>query len=427
MRRRVLSHRSPNRQGTIYVATVGVAFLVAIIAGAAMHSARIDLREVVVLDEMQRARTAALSGTEYTVCSITRDAAWRTTQALGLTDITSTTLGLMGNTASWDYEIIDPDGDLTDDDSDPITLRVVGYAGDSRCVIETLVQPTGNGLNCLQPALHSQSDVVTNAAITNDAPVSSNGDVDATSGLGSISGDAQAAGTVSGNVGGNSQSGMTPLDMPDTETLFDYYLDQGTFISLASISGHKIDKCVLSGGNNPYGTGEINAQGIYVIDCGGLNPAICNCRVAATLVLVNVGSAGLTIDKTVYMTPAIANFPVLLVDGDVQFSWDGDQTLNESDQSVNFNPAHTPYNDISDTDQLDVYPGWIEGLVYCTGNLSVTNFSTVKGVVVVGGQTSVVNTLNLTHDSIFYDNPPPGFTDGSQMEIVPGTWKRVEY
>ena len=41
-----------------------------------------------------------------------------------------------------------------------------------------------------------------------------------------------------------------------------------------------------------------------------------------------------------------------------------------------------------------------------------------------GGATGVVDILPLTYDSTFLQSPPPGFSAGTSMQIVPGTWRR---
>jgi hypothetical protein len=33
-------------------------------------------------------------------------------------------------------------------------------------------------------------------------------------------------------------------------------------------------------------------------------------------------------------------------------------------------------------------------------------------------------TIDLTYDSVFLDNPPPGFGSDNPMKISPGSWRR---
>jgi hypothetical protein len=105
--------------------------------------------------------------------------------------------------------------------------------------------------------------------------------------------------------------------------------------------------------------------------------------------------------------------------------WDGDRQLTEAGAGVNFNPASTPYLGISDLDSTDVYPGLIKGLVYMTGNLSVTQDCTAKGCIIVGGTVTVTDRLVLTYDAVHRDYPPPGFSSGNKLRLLPGTWRRT--
>jgi len=124
------------------------------------------------------------------------------------------------------------------------------------------------------------------------------------------------------------------------------------------------------------------------------------------------------------MAPAVPNFPVLLVSGDFAFSFRSDRTVEER-SSVNLNPIGTPYLGIEDTDAIDSYPSLIQGLVYVSGTLACTNSPKIDGVTVVGVSADVSDTLDLVYSGAYLTNPPPGFTDGSRVSPVPGTWRRT--
>jgi hypothetical protein len=49
----------------------------------------------------------------------------------------------------------------------------------------------------------------------------------------------------------------------------------------------------------------------------------------------------------------------------------------------------------------------------------------MEGVVVIGDYLNLFNsTMNLTYDSVFLDNPPPGFGTDNPMRISAGSWRR---
>ncbi len=426
-----IQRTAAQRRGSVYVAVLGVALIVAVIGVSSVHVARVETRQAVALDEMARARLAAQSGVECVLAKIKNDSNWRQTYGNGNTNLVSNLAGALAlagsSPESFDFTLTDTDGDLDDDDQDAVTVRCVGTAGNARHVIEVLLQPNGEGLTCLSASLHAAGDIVTTSAITTDQVVSSNSNIDATSSSGTITGNAQAVGIVSGNISGTPTSNMSPaLEMPDTASVFDYYIANGTPIAYSQLSGGKIDKVVLSSGNNPYGSQVTNSQGIYVIDCQGNKVSILDSRIQATLVFLNATS-NIEIEKSILWQPAIANFPALLVQGTVHMKWKQNIALDEASLGVNFNPSHTPYLSASDSDLTDTYPGLISGIVYMTGNLEITDQAKVEGTMVVGGAVQTTSPLTLLYKSTYFTNPPPGFASGTEMELAPGTWKQVAY
>ena len=245
-----------------------------------------------------------------------------------------------------------------------------------------------------------------------------------------LNGNAEAVGTIQNpSVNGSETEGITPRDMPN-EGVFDYYLRMGTHIDVTDIeeSGgvRVIEKQVLSPASNPYGA--TNPEGIYIIDCGGATIEIGWSRMVATLVLLNVGPNS-KLSQPIQWSPAVANYPALLVDGDFGFDMTGllgNRYLLETSLFVNFNPTGTPYQGESDTDESDSYPGVLNGIVYVSGAATILDESFFNGVVIAN---SIQFTTGATfdYDSVYLDNPPPGFRLGDPMEVIPGSWKRVTY
>ena len=99
--------------------------------------------------------------------------------------------------------------------------------------------------------------------------------------------------------------------------------------------------------------------------------------------------------------------------------------LDETQRGVNFNSPGTEFEGVADADQLDVYPSKIGGLVYVSGNLTTLNSVTIDGVVVVGGTVSSSGNLNLTYQTTYIYNPPPGFREPPRMVVSEGSWRQV--
>jgi hypothetical protein len=413
-----------NRTGTIYLAVLGVALIVGALSATAIHVARIELHKAVTADEMARTRLAAQSGIEYAISVINSNADWRTEYQSGvpvsLEDASCTLTG----TGEFSFTLTDSDDDLADDENDAVTLQATGVSGNTKSIVEVLLAPTGLGLDCLDSALHAEGQITLDANLSMYR-VSSNSTIEIKSPRTlTVTKDVWAMQTISGTVNPTTakiQYQPTAREMPDPESVFEYYKSNGTWISLPSGS---IEEELLSPNHNPYGS-ETNTQGIYIVDCGGVSITLRECRIVGTLVLLHAG-AGTRIKDCILMEPAVPNFPALLVEGPLEMDWDYTTLISENGISINLNPFGLPIGGLIDGVLGGSWPGEIKGLIYLTGNLVVKNKEPkINGVIVAGGTVNVTNRINHTHDATTYLNPPPGFAAGSKMKIVPGTWKRA--
>ena len=93
----------------------------------------------------------------------------------------------------------------------------------------------------------------------------------------------EAVGSVSGDgiIHGTTTTGILPRAMPGPQA-FDYYLAHGTVIDVADLGTWAgvpdLRHTLLSPSNNPFGTGETNPEGIYIIDLAGQSIWIQECR-----------------------------------------------------------------------------------------------------------------------------------------------------
>ncbi len=413
--------KSDRRRGALYIAVLGASLIVALLSLSVMHGVRINLRRATSKPERVKASLIADAGIEHALATINADPNWRTNYLSGIS-YPASPLPLSGGTFTW--KLIDTDGNLADNTADSVVVQATALLGRIHHVAEVTLQPTESGITALEAALHCNDNINLGltADITTNALVSSNANIAAL--VGSINGNAEAAGAISGFVTGSQTSGITPRQMPDS-TVFDYYLKMGTEIDLAPLAHNdhfELAECVLSPNSNPWG--PTNPEGIYFIDCASEEIRVKKLRVFGTLVLLNPGPDS-RIEQEVLFEPAITNFPSLLVDGSMEFKFDSGKKLNET--GVNFNPPGTPYEGEEDTQVNDEYPCIVRGLVYVSGQMNFvadTLESDFEGVVICGS-IAASSDSSFDYQSWYMQYPPPGFAAGSQMQIIPGSWRRA--
>jgi hypothetical protein len=416
------------RSGTIYVAVLGVAIIVALIGLTTLHLSRTELDVLLGVDHMARAELLAQSAVELAIERIDADSNWRTTFTSGA-EVPPDSWTTLGTGGSFKFVLVDNDGSLADNSADPLTIRGIGRYGDATQVTTVDLEPSGDALDCLDASLHVGGNLVfTGGSTSTDQMVSSNSSITVSSGT--VNGNAWAVGTITGSITpGLPGSGQSPARaMPEAASLttgvWRYYLANGTRISMSAIPSGVIDRVVISSASNPYGV--TNPQGIYVIDCQNQQLHIRDSRIQATLVVINQ-SAATVIENTIHWEPPAANFPALMVQGDLTMAWSGGTPLDESTANVNFNPAGTPYASETDydNDKLDSYPGVIMGLVFASGNFSASTACVLDGAVVAGGTGAIGANLTMTYDNTPANFPPPGFGRDDPMRVIPATWQRV--
>lgn len=419
--------RRSRRRGSLYVSVMIVSLIVALIGMSSLHVARLSLTTSQASDDRIIAEQIARSAVEFAVNRINSDSSWRSSYTNGAeTPYGGHTIGA----GSFTFKLVEPDGDLADDNADGVWLSGIGRAGDATFVETVLLQPTGQPLSCLEASFHCNTDIATGSDVilVTDQFLSSNGSISATALNSSIDGDAEAVGTITGSVNGSQTAGIPPRRMPG-DAVFEYYLANGTWIDAASLptgpSGDPtIENCVISPSINPYGP-ETNAEGIYVVDCGSQQVDIQNCRVLGTLVFVNA-SPTVLVGGAIHVKPAVPNYPVLMVQGEVTYTATT-SVLDEAVLGVNFNPPRAAYKGTEDADTSDVYPSRVEGLTYVSGLLRLApdgQRSRFVGIVVAGG-VDANSDAEFEYRATSSNYPPPGFVFGNPMRIAPGTWRRT--
>ena len=418
---------SNRRRGSLYAGVLATTSIVALVGLSGLSVAVLNVKAAQRSANTTIAQQLARSAVEEGVRQLTANASWRTAYTNNV-EYPGTALSLNGGTITWKY--VDADGNLSNNDADAVRVYGIGRAGGAMFVESVELYPTGLGLTSLGSSLHCDGNITTAsfADLKTDQFVSSNGNVNVTATPSSITGSAQAVGTVTGTVTLTKTPGLAARRMPSAST-FDYYLANGTWIDFTKIPSSggmtTIQRTVLAPTINPYGNG--NAEGIYVIDCLGLNLTVQDCRILGTLVLINPGN-NCTISGTVNFSPVSPNYPAILVRGNVTIDVTTWFQLDEAILATNFNPTGAPYAGVVDADLADKYPSLIKGLVYVSGQLQLPyNFAAgnrFTGTVICS--TSAVNgDATFTYAKTHLDFPPPGFASGNPMVVMPGTWCRT--
>jgi len=406
------------RHGTIYVTVLGMSLLVAVIAIGAIAAVRSNARSRDRASDADEARYYALSATEMARLWISQDSNWRNDYQNG-TWINSQPIG----SGTLSVNVVNPNGALNNSDLDPVNITATGTKGIASQMMSVTLTPNPTPLSCLGVAVDcAGSTSISNGTVRGLGTFSSGGTLSASStsfdgnnleGLLVVPVSCTGVGTV---------SSLSAARTVPSATVFNYYTQHGTSISFNSIPSGTIENVVLSPGSNPYGS-SADPNGIYIIDCGNQSITVRNCRIVGTLVLLNTTTSA-KVDQSVNFAPSISNYPTLLVQGPMQFTF-GSTALSESSVG-NMNPPGTPYAGVSNTTATDTYPSQIAGLVYISGNTTINTAATFNGCLVVGGTLNVTQSINVTLDLTFYKNPPPGFiVTPPPMVITSGTWNQV--
>jgi hypothetical protein len=175
--------------------------------------------------------------------------------------------------------------------------------------------------------------------------------------------------------------------------------------------------------------GGLNARGIYYYTTSGQDRTIRNIRLHGTLV-IDASGKKVVIDQTCFMQPLRPDLPVLIVKGDVDFSFESagtSQYLSESAQGHNYNPAGAPYLNSTDSDLADNYPSEIRGLIQVIGNVRFRKPGVFRGALLVQGTVTVEDDPQIYHDRNLILNPPWGYSsapNGTSMIVQAQSWTR---
>lgn len=391
---------------------MGVAMIVGIIGLCGMHLARLQLKGVQATNGRQEARILAISAVDHAVSMMDDNANWRTDYD---NDVEVGPYSFGDNTFSW--KLVDEDGDLADDPTDPLWVYGIGRVGNAVWVARARARiDAGLPLEFLRTAIHSRSRLLvesTKTLVVTAAPASTDGLLQ---NEGMVTGDAEAVALSGGGVvTGTTTVGVTPKGVP-LRTIFDDYVARATALSFSG----DFDKVVLAAGVNEYDGSGLNSDGVYYINTSNNDLSLGRMRLLGTLV-VDVGTGTLTIENNCLMEPYRDDFPVLIVKGAV----DADLQGGSLSESSNFNPPGAPYEGQTDSDKNDSYPSEIRGLMHVIGNVTFGFDAIYRGVCMVDGSVTVSGTPTFVHTPSLMLNPPLGYTDdpeSTEMIIDAQSW-----
>ncbi|MFA6047054.1 MAG: hypothetical protein WC718_18885 [Phycisphaerales bacterium] len=403
-----------HHRGSVYLLVIATGVALTSLGIAGLMLVRAQRAATARSDGAQRARIASQSALEVGVSVVAADlsgASWRTGSPSSVL-FSAMTIG----DATCSATVSNPSGgNLSDSNAGPFRVTATANVAGARQSVAAEFVPSATAYPVMQRAIWSAGTMNLMGTLYADASVGSNTSVVAS---GATVYPAVAGPSVTGSTYKSTTTIIAAQTMPDPSVI-DMWAANATPIAYASLSNGTMQDIVLSGGNNPYSS-SVNSAGLYVIDCGGQKITIQNCRINATLIILNPKSDS-QITKSVLMEPYYRNYPVLLVKGVMTIAMDSTD-LSESAEQTNFNPSTAPYRGVSDSDQTDTYPSQIYGLTYVSGDLTIQTNSTFEGLVLVGGAVTAQNTTTIrSHPP---DVPIAGFSQVNGFKLRSSTFAR---
>jgi hypothetical protein len=416
----------------VYVFVLATSMLVTVIGLSVLTVTQINNRSIGQSNDTAEAELLAEDAVEYATSLLAADSNWRTTYSSG-----SVTAGKALGHGTISFKLVDEtDGNLANNTTDTVRIYGYGRVNNATRIYSLLFTPSTPALTCLQVAIDSVGTLTsTSSKALGNGTLATNSNM---VGSGGSDFPLEAAGTIDVTGGGKGirYPNMPARTFPDASTIFSTYTAAamgGTTVNFAllpmgsSPTASTITHRLISPNSNPWGS--TNAKGIYIINCAGNSVSIKNSRIAGTLVFLNANTVYLETGNL--FEPAVNNYPVLLVQGNLQVNLTSAKvTENSPTPSVNFNPDTTPYplgtgGSGSNGSTSDSFSQNFSGLAYASGNLSFTNQPSITGVFVAGGTCTLTNagSMTLNYDSTYYSNPPPGFTGGGVLTAAGGSWR----
>lgn len=406
---------------------LSVCLIVTVLAMGAIYVTNASGRTVADANDWDTAGTLAFSATEQAMAVLNAAAAaspssWRSAYTNGQVASTST---IGRGTMSWELKD-EADANLTDDYLESFRVYGIGKCGNATRVYSVLVSPGGSPLDVLRTALHDNANVnLTGTPQAINGPVSSNATVALVPGF---TGSVEAKATTGNDPNATVTTNAATKTMPSANVLADLQ-QQATVIPYSSLSGGKLQNCLLSASSNPYGA--TNPNGIYSIAItGNSDLTISNCRIVGTLLITGPGNKNnVNVNGPITWDPGPTGAPIMIIScpGAIAALAGSNTWLTESSAGVNLNPASTPFQGSSDTNTTDDFPPQYHGIIHVingsSGSVTLNANFYLVGTLITDSPVKTTAETTLIQDPTMYANPPFGYQVGNVLSEVAGSWR----
>jgi len=417
---------STSRDGFLYLAVLFTSLIVMATSIAAFSISTSRLRgEASQMNASSALRAAEAESHRVASMLSSADLSWRTTSASGA--VNSWRVGDEG--ALLCSQLVDTDGNLSDDPADLVEVSCYAAVGRARRGVAYKLQPVAKPLPILDFCIVSSGgiNVATGSSLACTGKIRCGSSVVVANSAVASASQWHATTAIQPAARGEKITSGVAISIP-ASTITASYTAMGTEIPLTLLtlaSGvRRLQKIILTPTANPFGAAD--SDGVYWINGAGLPVTISECRIEATLVIIN--SSQVTITAANLWKAPVTGGAALVTTAPISI----DQcvrVLRESTTSVNYNPSLTPFRSVSDNDMADRYQSCIEGLIYTptifqwTAN-NATNGMLLKGTIVCGNAI-IGGLMSIEDDRNSRDNPPLGFRVYDSMRFVRGSWRSV--
>lgn len=202
---------------------------VSLIGLSAVLVGRFNLRAHERLNDATAARLHAHSALELGMKQLHDDPNWR---QLGTDWLVDQQMG----SGTFSLSVSDPiDGDLTDDDNDPVVLTGTGTVGHSIYQAEITVMPSTGAVSCLESAIHAGDDIQSSNNVPYcDHIASANDDIKSFGAQYQMDVEAHDRVTGTGYLG-STATAVAQRNIPDSLDVVAFYIANGTAINVNSL------------------------------------------------------------------------------------------------------------------------------------------------------------------------------------------------
>lgn len=223
-----------NRRGSVYLAVLGTAMIVSVLALSSLALQRVQNRMLASSDNIRQAQNNAETAIKLGLLTIKNDSNWRNNYVNG-SWFANRSLG----DGSCSLTISDSDGLLADDPSDSVVMTGVGVSDSSEQRIVRTIDAFQQPLGCLHSSVAAGDTLsISSGAVlraTNSGLITANS---ASVSSANVYGRVRAVTISGGNYNGTSTqiSAADRPTMPTWSTAFDHYRNNGTEISIGSVT-----------------------------------------------------------------------------------------------------------------------------------------------------------------------------------------------